>query len=206
MSDILHTIEQKWSNRGLAFYPGSNMYSLMTAIATEYDRQIEQAGKVSAATKINTAEDDVLDKLGFAVGLPRETGESDERYRVRIKLRYRLNSIEGTMDEIAQFTAAMVGTPASEMDFTTDFNAESATLTINAQSDVWDGSVLTRQEIENFAGQVVSGGHRVTLEDSGTFILTSDSLLTQQGNIVEYGLTSDAISTGGTLASDITTN
>lgn len=206
MTSLINKIESQWDNRGIAFYPGSNMYKLMAAITSEGDRQLEEAHTISRANKIRTAEGDLLDKFGFAVNLPRQTGESDDRYRVRIQLRYRLNSIEGTMDEIAQFTAAMVGVSPDNISLETRFDAAPATLFISAQAEVWDNSVLSREEIEQFAGEVVSAGHRVILEESGTFLLTSDELLIEQGNLAEHGLTSDTIETGGTLAADIITD
>ena len=206
MTSLINKIESQWDNRGIAFYPGSNMYKLMDAITSEGDRQLEEAHTISRANKIRTAKGDLLDKFGFAVNLPRQTGESDDRYRIRIQLRYRINSIEGTMDEIAQFAAAMVGVSPDNISFETRFDAAPATLFISAQGKVWDNSVLSREEIEEFAEQVVSAGHRVILEEAGTFLLTSDELLIEQGNLLEHGLTSDTIETGGTLAADIITD
>ena len=207
MSDtMLKAIEEAWDNRGIAFHTSSNTYKLLSAIASEHERVRDTYNILDTINKIGTAEGRALDKLGFAVNLPRQTGEGDDRYRKRIILRYRLNSIEGTMDEIAQFTAAMVGVSSENIRFENRFDAAPATLFISAQGEVWDNSVLSREGIEEFAGQVVSAGHRVILEEAGTFLLTSDQLLNEQGNLSEHGLTSDAIETGGTLAADIVTD
>lgn len=203
---LIHKVETTWDNRGVAFYHGSNMYKLVSVILQEGERQIEEAEKVRELNKIRTAEGKSLDAFGYAVNLPRRSGESDDQYRARIQLQYRINSMEGTMDEIAQFMAAMIDAPVEEFNFDTRYDAAPATIFISAQKGVWDSSALTRQTIEEFAGRVVAAGHRVVLEEEGTFLLTNDEQLAEEGHIAENGLTADDIETGGTLAADFIEN
>ena len=200
---ILRAIEEAWDNRGIAFHTSSNTYKLLSAIASEHERVRNTYNILDTLNKIGTAEGRALDKFGFAVNLPRQTGEGDDRYRKRIILRYRLNSVEGTMEEIMQFMATMLTTNTGQIEYNTRFGASPATLFISADAALYEQSPLTIAEIQQIAGEVVSAGHRVVLEKQGTFRVTSDSLLIEQGNIEEQGLTADDIETGGTLSADL---
>jgi len=200
---ILQAIESAWDNRGIAFHTSSNTYKLLSAIASEHERVRDTYNILDAINKIGTAEGRALDKFGFAVRLPRQTGESDDRYRKRIILQYRLNSIEGTMEEIMQFMATLLTANTDQIEYNTRFEATPATLFISADATLYEQSPLTTEEIEQIAGEVVSAGHQVVLEEQGTFRVTSDSLLIEQENIAEKGLTADDIETGGTLSTDL---
>lgn len=196
-------MESSWDNRGVTIHSASNTYKLLTAIATEHERVRTTYNKLKALNKVGTAEGHALDKFGFAVNLPRQAGESDDSYRKRIILRYRINSIEGTMEEIMQFMATLLDTTTENVEYNTRFTVTPATLFVSTEASLYENSALTFEEIENIANEVVSAGHRIVLEERGTFRLTNDELLSNEGHIAEKGLTADDIETGGTLAADL---
>lgn len=188
-----------WDNEGIAFYRGSNTYKLMNALVGVLDRLSMNTEQVLSSHHIRTAHGRELDNLGQTVNVRRLEGESDDKYRLRIQTEFRLNSIEGTFDEVAEFIIVLLNSSADNVIFDQRFDADPAVLYVSAQADIYDNTPLTRQEIIDLAGRVVSAGHEIKLEESGTFILKADG----DPNDPNKGLTSDVISTGGTLAADI---
>lgn len=188
--------KQQWNNSGIAFYEGTNTYKLASALMSEYDRLAQEIQNIYDAQHINTAESLMLEELALPVNLPRKSGESDDKYRERIKLAYRLHFVEGTYDEIAEFAIALLGT--DEFDLIEDFGAKPATLELSAPQQSYENSVLTLQEAKDFLSQTVVAGHRIILTQSGSFLLRGDG----DPNVPENGLSGVGFD-GGTLAGNL---
>jgi len=190
--------ESEWGS-GIAFGPGTNTYRLMKSLLTEADRVDEDLEDIYNQHHVNTATGDDLDKIGDLVNIDRNTGESDGRYRARIKGKFRAATIGTTFDEFAEFTASVLNTNIDNIDFLTSYAARPAVVSVSAQGSVYNSINLTPSEIKDVLDDGVPAGHEVRVLEGGTFRLKADG----DTDDLDKGLTSDGISTGGTLAADL---
>lgn len=188
----------EWDS-GIAFAPGTNTYKLMRALLVEADRIDGDLEDIYDAHHIDTATGDDLDKIGDLVSVDRETGESDSRYRARIKATFRASTTETTFDQFAEFTASVLNTRLSNIDFLTSYAARPATVDVAADAAVYDEVNLDAATLEDLLDDGVPAGHQVRVLERGTFRLKEDG----DTNDPDKGLTSDGITTGGTLAADL---
>jgi len=190
--------DAEWES-GIAFGPNTNTYRLVRALVSQYDRIDENLEDIYDQHHVNSATGDDLDKIGNLVNIDRKTGESDSRYRARIKGKFRASTIGTTFDEFAEFTASVLNTNISNIDFLTSYGARPAAVSVSAQGSVYNNVNLTASEIRDILDDGVPAGHEVRVLEGGTFQLKADG----DTDDPDRGLTSDAISTGGTLAADL---
>lgn len=183
----------------LEFGRGANTYSLVKALLSQADRIDSDLTDIYHQQYIDSATGKELDQFGELVQTNRQTGESDEKYRARIKAAFRASTMGGTYDQFAQYVASVLNTDISNLSFRTDYEALPATVIVRANSSVFNSVNLTNQEVVDLLGRGVPAGHAVEVTESGTFLLKADG----DTDTAENGLTSDSISTGGTLAGDI---
>lgn len=190
--------ENEWES-GISFGPGTNTYRLMKSLLTEADRVDEELEDIYNQHHVNTATGDDLNKIGDLVNINRKTGESDSRYRARIKGKFRAATIGTSFDEFAEFTASVLNTNIDNIDFLTNYAARPAAVSVSAQASVYNAINLTPSEIKDVLDDGVPAGHEVRVLEGGTFRLKVDGYTDDP----DKGLTSDSISTGGTLAADL---
>lgn len=197
----LQSAQQNWENDGIAFYKGANTYAFMYAFLGLFDELESNLQEVKDGHQLATATGDELDKIGYMVGLNRKSGESDEKFRVRIQTRFRVNFTGSSYDEITEFITTIMNVSPDTIDFVTNYSGEPGTLTVQGTGDVFSQSILTPSEISDFASQVAPAAHRVVLEEQGSFALIGD-----QDPVQDYdtGLTGDSdLTKGGKLSGDI---
>ena len=199
----IQDIENEWYNLGISFFRGSNMNKLMLALSSQLDRITDEVWEIYEQQKIETATGPQLEKLGRPVGVRRRTGEDDATLRARIQTEYRIQSIEGTTEELIEFMIAMLDADEEDIEIFTNYDAHPGAVFFAAQKELYDQSQIGIDDIQDFADRVVPAGHRVELETLGTFRVTDDDTLIEQGHDPDAGLTSDEIETGGTLAEDV---
>lgn len=190
--------DNAWES-GIAFGPGTNTYRLMRALLSEADRIDNDLEDIYEQHHINSATGRDLGKIGDLVNVPRQTGESDARYRARIKARFRASTIGTNYDEFTEFVAAVLNTDIDNISFLTSYGANPAAISVAANSSVYDSVSLTPEDLQTLLGAGVPAGHEVEILEGGTFRLKADGDTDQP----EQGLTSDSISSGGTLAADL---
>lgn len=190
--------DEQWDS-GIAFGPGTNTYRLVKALLSEADRIDGELEEIYDQTHINTATGKSLEKIGDLVDVNRQTGEGDGKYRARIKGNFRASTTGTTYNDFSEFVATVLNTDIDNLNFLTSYDAEPATVTVNADPSVYQNTVLTAQDIVSIVEQGVPAGHAVNLTEGGTFRLKEDGDIDDPSK----GLTSDSISTGGTLAEDL---
>jgi len=176
----------------------SNNYALVRALLQSADKVDESAELIYNAHHINTAAGEDLDRIGKFVGVKRKTDEVDGQYRTRIKARFRAATIEPTTDNFTEFVAAILATDIDN--FTLILQQFLPEVIISAQSEIWEQNSLTAETVVDILESGVPAGHAVNVQEQGTFRLKVDGEVDDP----DKGLTSDSISTGGTLASDLT--
>lgn len=192
--------EDEWDNDGITFHSTSNVHSLVGALLSEADRIDDDLTDTYEAQHINDATGEALDEWGTLVQTPRNTGESDASYRARIKARARIGNMNSTFDEFTEFAAEVLETDIDNLFFDTPYvPPEEAEVQISADPSVYSGVNLTGSEAQDILDDAVPAGHEVQLFEGGTFRLKEDG----EADDPALGLTSDSISTGGTLAEDV---
>jgi hypothetical protein len=152
------------------------------------------------ARHINHASGEHLTDLGTDIGIPRRGGESDDKYRARIKSTIIAAQSRGTADDVIDAAAGIVETDAERIELDTRYDTDPATVFVYIKTADLDDTLLTAQEVETLLGDAVFAGHRVRVRTQGTtvFRVTDDASTNDPDN----GLTSDSVSTGGELVSD----
>ena len=189
---------QEWDS-SIDFAPRSNTYKLLRALLSEADRIDDSLDNIDSSHYISGATGKELEQFGKLVNVQRNNNEADEKYRTRIKAEFAQSSTETTFEDFVEFTASVLGTNVDNIDFITNYEAQPATVTIFANSSIYESVSLTAAEIADILGGGVPAGHRVLTQESGTFRLKSDGEQDDAGK----GLTANNIETGGTLAADL---
>jgi len=192
------TAERSWT-APLDISPGSNTYKLVSALLSEADRIDADLEAIYEAQHINSAGGDDLDKLGRLVNVTRKSSESDDKYRARIKAEFRQGTIGTTFDQFAEFCAAVLDANPRDFEFLLSLSGDPATVDVGIGAETLEGIGFTESEIQEILDGGVPAGHEVQVFQNGTFRLKSLG----DTDDPDKGLTSDSVSTGGTLAEDL---
>jgi hypothetical protein len=192
--------QQSWDS-GLTLAPESNMRKLLRALLSEYDRIDGDLEQIYHAQHINDAAGSDLDKFGELVQTPRKTGESDDKYRARIKAAFRVGNIGTTADQFIEFGASILNTDPSNVsiDYPPNRTSEPAEINFRAAGSLFSNVNLTDAELKDLLNDAVPAGHEVSVIEEGTFEVKADGATDDP----DKGLTADGLSTGGTLAVDL---
>lgn len=190
--------EAVWDS-GIEFASGSNTHRLMRALLSQADRMDDDLEEIYEQHHINSATREELDAFGKLVNVKRKSGEPDDKYRSRIKATFRASTIGTTFDQFTEFCATVIDTDIDNLNFTTPYDNNPATVVVGADSDVYDNATLTPTEVQTLLESGVPAGHAVSIVEGGTFRLKSDG----DTDDPDKGLTSDSISSGGTLSEDL---
>lgn len=231
MAHNINTAVSEWDNRGITIHDQSNTYKIIATISAQLDRVDEQIDAIYNSNKIRHAEDENLEKMGELLNVRRQSDlsqeevdagyggvqygtsvygtptseewvvDNDDVFRKRIILAFRLISMEGTYSEFWEFMVVLLETE----NFTLSYDRENfaAEVFVKTDSSVYDENPLTRDQIAEAASSTVPAGHRVTMQEEGTFEITDDDTIAASGHDADKGLTADDIETGGTLSTDI---
>jgi len=197
--EAIDFVSANWSNYGVSIDERSNTYALMRALTSQCDRIDKDLSVVRQARHIETAVGKEVDRLGKIVSVSRRDGETDERLKKRIVLAFYAARTTCSFDEFARFTIEILDTDFSDAEFWYDFENYHATIFVSAYPETYDRSPFTRGEIADYLAEVVPAGHRVNIQEQGTFIVKDDN----DQDDPDRGLTSDEIETGGGLASTL---
>ena len=189
---------QEWDS-AIDFAPDSNAYGLVDALLSEADETDDILGKVYHAHQIETAQGKELDQFGKLVNVQRKSGESDAKYRVRIKAEFAQSRTGTTFNDFVEFAASTLGTDIQNIDVRTDYERLPAVVTVFASPQTYEENALASAELADILSGGVPAGHEVNAQGSGTLRLKSDG----EQDEASKGLTSDSIETGGTLAADL---
>lgn len=195
----INKAQDEWQNDGIEFTQNSNTYKLVRALTSQADRIDDEIDKIRQSHHIDTATGEALDRIGELVQLTRKSNESDEKFRARIKVQFRVGNIGTTFDEFSEFSSVLLNTDIDNIEYIFNYENRPATVQIATQTEVYENSPLTRNEVSEFLSRAVPAGHEVNPLEKGSFRLKTDS----DTNDSSKGLTSDSVSTGGTVAADI---
>lgn len=194
----INKAKRGWDS-AIDFGEASNTYKLVKALLSQADRIDDDIEGVYHQHHIDTAEGDALDQFGKLVNTPRNSGEPDSKYRTRLKAEFAQSRTKTDFNDFVEFVGAVLGVDADNITFSTNYEIKPATVTVSADSELYNDIQLTAEEIREVFGGAVPAGHEVEALEKGTFRLKSDDDFDDP----DKGLTSDSIETGGTLAADL---
>lgn len=174
--DNIRTILDNWDNVAINIYNDENnsrqvLESLLYILEKPggFDSSI---GEVLDSRHINTAEGKELDKIGEIGDISRKSGESDDKYRARIKAKLVSGNSSATFDDVVNFTSSILGIKTSELGIKNEFQDKAVAVVIGIASDAFEDTNLTEKEVLEILNTLVSAGHTTILNiTSGTFKL-----------------------------------
>lgn len=193
-NEQLDAIREGWNSGGIEFHPENDVWGLESAITTPVAFLSDDLVEINAAHHIDTAIDEELDKIGEIVDVQRETGETDPRYRARIKAAFRAAITGTTHEDVLEFVSTLLETPSERVNINWLPSVPGTALVSVFEADIMNASI-TVDDLEEFATQIVPAGHKIVVELRGTFRFDGDDVDIS----AEHGFSSDEFE-GGTLS------
>jgi len=142
----------------------------ITKLVTTYLRKIQELEDVAADMhlkiySIDNAENAQLDMIGVLVGEPR-AGRTDVAYRDALKIRIKLNSSNGTREELIDLAVSVAGTPIT----VTMVESQPATFEMFIDGDI-DPLLVDTNKMSYYISQGRGGGIKglLTFHVAGSF-------------------------------------
>lgn len=194
-----NTFGHHWENPGIPYRADNSR--LAGTLGEEKDLVFRQLDFIHEARHIEMAGGEQLDRLAQTAGVRRREGEGDAVYRARIIGTYAAGRSTGTTEDVIQATAAIVGTDPENVQIDTSYDSDPGTVFILLRNEDIDDTELSTDDVTEILGDTVMAGHTVEVsrQQDNPFTVRSDV----QTNDPALGLTSDSVSTGGTLTEDL---
>lgn len=199
-----HTVSDEigniWPTRGLDYEKGKGNARLAGSLGEKTEWIERTLDQIREARHIDDAAGKQLDRIGQLLGVRRQSGEQDPQYKARIKAEAIAGRSSGTFRDILDGMAAILETEKQRIELKRD-DAAIATAEITVQSVDVDDAPITISDLKDAAKDMVLAGHAVNVVESqkNAFTLIADG----GTNDADKGLTSDSITTGGTLVEDL---
>lgn len=167
-NDQMSAVREAWDSGGIELHPSSNVWSVEHAITAPLAFISDDLVEINKAHHIDTAVDGSLDRMGVLLAVYRHTGESDARYRLRIKSAFQAAIADTTHEAVLAFIANLLSVETERIDIDRLPNVGGTAKVSVYQADL-DAALITIEDLAFFATQVVPAGHRIIVELKGTF-------------------------------------
>lgn len=191
---------EAFENDALRVHPSTNLYRLLDALTEIDDVHDADLQDLFDAVHLDTATGQQLDEIAKGAQIRRKQGESDDKFRQRIRTEFRASTTGTTFDETVRFLSVMLDTDVKNVQLSDD-DSEPQLLLVELFGEDINESVLTESEIVQYTKRVLSTCADTSVRSRGTFMLTSDA--TGQVDVATHGLTVDGKDVGGTLTRDL---
>lgn len=157
-------------------YPGGGKVwgALIAALASEFDDFEATLKDVDIAKFVDTATGQRLDRLGEVFDVDRETGESDDRYRIRIQVALRELLSSGTVQEIRSTIAVLLDVDGSEIVIDEPYDVESARIDVGVFESELEARGISVSEFDDFVDGIAAAGVGIQMVALGTFTYVSE--------------------------------
>ena len=142
------------------------LYDLFRVYTTQLYYLDIQIDEIYDNRFIDTARGRELELLGGNVGVPRKTGEPDDKYRIRVKAGFARASADTTFENFANIVLSVLQTDKSNVEITTP-NPKVAR--IKTTSAVVDASPFTTEEIIEMLDESLEMDAKTEIEVQGSF-------------------------------------
>jgi len=223
MSTETYTPNDYWSNDGIPLTREKTLYSLIEILLQPYQTTTED-GLVTGTWDITTTEDVIarsefgrlgdslesvyaqqhiatatnssLDKFGQLLGVNRKTGESDQKFRARIRAIFAASIDSSTHTEIVELFATILGVSVNAISLEYNVSDEPVAI-MSLPTDAIENSTLNVTDITELVNSVVAASHRIDVVQRGSFTVRDAA----ETNDPTKGLIAVGETGGGTLAS-----
>lgn len=148
--------------------------ALIAALASEFDDFEATLEDVDVAKFVDTATGQRLDRLGDIFDVDRETGENDDKYRIRIQVALRELLSSGTVQEIKSAIAVLLNVDESEIVIDEPYDVESARIDVGVFESELEDRGISVSEFDDFADGLVAAGVGIQTFALGTFMYVSE--------------------------------
>jgi uncharacterized phage protein gp47/JayE len=154
--DNLDSFRDALTDVSLRYRTDSNFGYLVDALVSELDEVTTTLRHIARSHNVDTAVGRDLDKLGRLVGVTRQTAETDDHFRVRIKAYGYINVSSATTNDLIHLTGILLRTDVTNVTVTSDLAANPGTF--QCEGSLSD-TPLTATEVENILNDAVPAGH-----------------------------------------------
>jgi len=165
----------EWPLDGIEPSHDSELRKLLQVLAESNYRLDIDISRVFDEQFVDTATGARLGLIGELVGASRKQGESDDKYRKRIKAIFLQRSSDSTYESVGIITLAILDTNKTNVSFETPPTTRAGLLRVNTFESVLNDSPFSESEIVTLLEGALPAGHEVEIALQGTFELASDT-------------------------------
>jgi len=148
--------------------------ALLTAVATEFEELEAARQDVLASKFVSTATGPQLDRQSDIFDVDRQTGESDDKYRIRIQVALRELLSSGTVQEIRSTIAVLLDVDESEIVIDEPYDVESARIDVGVFESELEDRGISVSEFDDFVDGLAAAGVGIQTVALGTFAYVSE--------------------------------
>lgn len=168
---------------------GSQWDSLLNTYAEEFETFIDSKENVMLTQYVDAATGIHLDRIGDFVMVSRRRGESDQRYRARLKVQLRVLVGGGTLEDIKEASSTLLALPSSEIEIREEFDVEPARYVMVLDEGVLADAGVTAEEFVDVINTISAAGVRPVILEIGSFTHRSEENFKNDVNDIDraYG-------------------
>ena len=167
------TIRDNWPYDRVVPTEDEAIYDLLGVLETEYDRVDVELDELQEQRFIETATTNELEKLASEVGVVRQTGESDKRFRFRTIIAKAVTRSSGNIYELAQLLKILFGEDVENITLSVETDKPVVLLTL---TDFMIQDVpVTQSVLEDLLSQVLPSSDNLNIVLSDSFAFEGDS-------------------------------
>lgn len=191
------TVRNAWDSGGISLHDDSNAEKLITPLTTPLAFVSDDIQEINAAHHIHTAVGKELDHMAALVDIDRQSGESDDRFRMRIIAAFAAGITGTTHEDVLEFITTILQTSSERVNIDW-LPSVPGTANVSVFEDDIQNAAITVDDLEQFATDAVPAGHKIIVELRGSFIFDG----TDTDVPPERGLSGDGVE-GGTLSESL---
>jgi hypothetical protein len=176
--------------------PESGNYRFLATIAERLEAtraDVEAVDRAKSVQHADTTEE--IERLARLVDLKPHRNESREHYRARVLAEFQLVTSEGTVADVLNATATILGASVSNIDYTEEHTTEAGTAQLKIPSSLLDGLELTESDFAAILDKLIPAGYRIDALRKGTFTYISEATYNSGGHDSTKGY--DGLDTNG---------
>jgi hypothetical protein len=168
MTTLHNDLTEQWPYETIGIDDDEAIADVLRALQTELDELDGEIQNLRDQRFVDTATGPELEKLGAEVGVVPETGESEDRYRYRVRLGKAIADSDGTLPTFAQILHVALGEDATSVSLAPVTDEPAVQLSI--PSDVINDLPVTQSELEGILVDALP-------DSDGLNIITDDTWL-----------------------------
>jgi len=170
------SIERMFSHIKPAFQPrdNDNWRALVETFAEEFQELSDARQETMIAQYVETALGGQLDRIGEFVKTPRKSGETDDEYRPRLIVEFKKITAGGTIDELIEVSAILLGTSESKIEVEEPYDVEYARVDLKVNQDLIDKAEITTSDYAGYLREIKAAGVKLKGIAQGGFTHRSE--------------------------------